>query len=77
MSAGDVLASRAEIKKRPDSQQGTSPAAKFELAQLNAWVRASCKQPLPTCGQVCGRTLDCGLHTCAERCHDSLCTLQQ
>ncbi|KAI0340472.1 hypothetical protein BDW22DRAFT_428704 [Trametopsis cervina] len=27
-----------------------------------------------TCGQVCGRSLDCGNHTCQLACHDGPCT---
>ena len=25
-----------------------------------------------TCGRVCGRELDCGLHSCEQRCHDGI-----
>ncbi|KAL3881056.1 hypothetical protein ACJMK2_033252 [Sinanodonta woodiana] len=32
-----------------------------------------CTEDIPTCGDTCGKLLDCGLHTCAQRCHTGLC----
>lgn len=40
-----------------------------ELAQ----PRDSCLDPLPTCGKVCDRVLNCGVHRCTQNCHDSPC----
>uniref|UniRef100_A0A1B6MK23 PHD-type domain-containing protein n=1 Tax=Graphocephala atropunctata TaxID=36148 RepID=A0A1B6MK23_9HEMI len=32
-----------------------------------------CTQDVPTCGDTCGRTLDCGIHQCSQRCHKDKC----
>ena len=36
-------------------------------------VRLPCTEATPTCGDTCGKTLGCGSHTCAERCHRGSC----
>ncbi|XP_075213397.1 nuclear transcription factor, X-box binding stc [Lycorma delicatula] len=40
-------------------------------------VRKSCLDPVPTCGEVCGKSLLCGRldspHTCKSSCHESAC----
>uniref|UniRef100_A0A1B6CP89 PHD-type domain-containing protein n=1 Tax=Clastoptera arizonana TaxID=38151 RepID=A0A1B6CP89_9HEMI len=33
----------------------------------------SCIEDVPTCKDTCGRTLDCGVHTCSQRCHKDKC----
>lgn len=38
---------------------------------LRAWLRTSCRDPLPTCGARCGRPLNCGFHNCTRTCHDA------
>jgi len=38
-----------------------------------SWNRDKCTDPLPSCGEVCGRLLSCGMHTCPKICHDSPC----
>ncbi|KAK9078775.1 hypothetical protein SSX86_002833 [Deinandra increscens subsp. villosa] len=35
--------------------------------------RISCMDPIPTCSQICERTLPCGLHGCKETCHPGPC----
>lgn len=35
--------------------------------------RKSCLDPIPTCSQVCGKRLPCGVHHCEERCHAGNC----
>jgi len=32
-----------------------------------------CTQDIPTCGDTCGKQLDCGIHTCTQRCHTGPC----
>ncbi|KAG1960505.1 NF-X1-type zinc finger protein NFXL1 [Pimephales promelas] len=32
-----------------------------------------CTVDVPTCGDTCGKKLDCGLHTCSMRCHRGAC----
>ncbi|XP_027340062.1 NF-X1-type zinc finger protein NFXL1-like [Abrus precatorius] len=36
--------------------------------------RQSCLDPIPTCSQVCGRSLPCGIHHCKEACHAGECS---
>ena len=39
----------------------------------NAKLRKSCSDPLPSCGQVCGKTISkCG-HECSRKCHTGSC----
>ena len=35
--------------------------------------RTTCMDPIPTCGNVCGKVLPCAKHTCPERCHAGPC----
>ncbi|XP_071691262.1 NF-X1-type zinc finger protein NFXL1 [Rutidosis leptorrhynchoides] len=35
--------------------------------------RHSCLDPIPTCSQICDKTLPCGLHRCKETCHPGSC----
>ncbi|PIA36907.1 hypothetical protein AQUCO_03200102v1 [Aquilegia coerulea] len=35
--------------------------------------RASCLDPIPTCPQICGKLLPCGIHHCNELCHAGDC----
>jgi hypothetical protein len=32
-----------------------------------------CTQETPTCGDTCGRTLECGAHVCSRSCHRDKC----
>ncbi|XP_073975324.1 NF-X1-type zinc finger protein NFXL1 [Rhodnius prolixus] len=32
-----------------------------------------CVEEAPTCGGTCGKVLDCGIHTCSQRCHRGPC----
>lgn len=32
-----------------------------------------CTEDVPTCGDTCGRVLDCGIHMCSQRCHKDKC----
>lgn len=32
-----------------------------------------CTEDVPTCGDTCGRVLDCGIHRCSQRCHKDKC----
>lgn len=36
-------------------------------------VRENCLDPIPTCTQVCGKVLRCGIHHCKEICHEGEC----
>ena len=36
-------------------------------------VQLPCTEATPTCGDTCGKTLGCGSHSCAERCHRGSC----
>uniref|UniRef100_A0A5B7BGS8 Putative NF-X1-type zinc finger protein NFXL1-like n=1 Tax=Davidia involucrata TaxID=16924 RepID=A0A5B7BGS8_DAVIN len=36
--------------------------------------RLSCLDPFPTCSQICGKNLPCGIHNCKEVCHAGECT---
>ncbi|OIV94172.1 hypothetical protein TanjilG_13789 [Lupinus angustifolius] len=36
--------------------------------------RQSCLDPIPTCSQVCGKSLPCGIHHCKEACHAGDCS---
>ena len=36
--------------------------------------RNSCLDPIPTCAQICGKSLPCGMHQCKEVCHSGDCT---
>ncbi|XP_011083338.1 NF-X1-type zinc finger protein NFXL1 [Sesamum indicum] len=35
--------------------------------------RRSCLDPIPTCSQICGKILPCGLHRCQDTCHSGVC----
>lgn len=49
------------------------PCGKKSLGQLGGGRRTECTDPVPTCGQVCGRPLRCG-HFCREKCHQGECS---
>ncbi|XP_058732390.1 NF-X1-type zinc finger protein NFXL1-like [Vicia villosa] len=36
--------------------------------------RQTCLDPIPTCSQLCGKSLACGMHRCNETCHDGDCS---
>lgn len=52
---------------------GKSPLANIEGAK----PRLSCSDPVPTCGETCGKLLQCGpkgnWHRCAAPCHEGVC----
>ncbi|CAI9113728.1 OLC1v1014386C1 [Oldenlandia corymbosa var. corymbosa] len=35
--------------------------------------RKSCLDPIPTCSQICGKSLPCRLHYCKDTCHAGVC----
>lgn len=35
--------------------------------------RTSCLDPIPTCSSLCEKALKCGVHFCAEKCHEGEC----
>ncbi|XP_043227759.1 protein shuttle craft-like [Amphibalanus amphitrite] len=53
------------------------PCGARPLSELPAPARASCADPVPTCGGTCGRRLACGRpgqrHTCRAACHAGDC----
>eukprot|EP00249_Psilotum_nudum_P022387 c28497_g1_i1 orf=434-4474(+) len=53
----------------------TCPCGKRMLHELleNGKGRKSCSDPVPVCGQVCGKLLPCGKHTCQSLCHSGSC----
>lgn len=48
------------------------PCGKIPLPLISSTFRTSCTDPIPTCPNVCGKTLDCG-HTCPDTCHNGAC----
>ncbi|GAU12784.1 hypothetical protein TSUD_72700 [Trifolium subterraneum] len=36
--------------------------------------RKSCLDPIPTCSQICGKSLPCGIHHCKQKCHVGDCS---
>ena len=42
--------------------------------RLEEEERQSCLDPIPTCSQVCGKPLPCGMHHCKEPCHAGDCS---
>lgn len=42
-------------------------------SSLQVDERKSCLDPIPTCSQICEKTLPCGLHRCKEMCHPGSC----
>lgn len=56
-----------DCSKCPLEQNRTCPCKKKKYA-------LSCKeQQVPTCGDTCGKLLDCGAHYCNMRCHTEQC----
>nr|XP_037291672.1 LOW QUALITY PROTEIN: transcriptional repressor NF-X1-like [Rhipicephalus microplus] len=54
------------------------PCGKSRLASIEgAKPRLSCSDPVPTCGNTCGKLLQCGpkgnWHRCAAQCHEGAC----
>eukprot|EP01135_Chromosphaera_perkinsii_P003478 Nk52_evm4s245 gene=Nk52_evmTU4s245 len=55
---------------------GACPKARFQFCpcgKLRQQVE-SCLDVVPCCGDTCGKTLPCGIHTCVERCHTGTCS---
>ena len=48
------------------------PCGKTQLADILNRPRQNCKDPVPTCEEVCDKPLECG-HKCLSGCHDSSC----
>jgi NF-X1-type zinc finger protein NFXL1 len=56
-----------DCNKCPLESNRTCPCGKMKYA-------ISCKQQqVPTCGDTCGKLLDCGAHYCNMRCHTERC----
>ncbi len=55
----------------PDSLKAC-PCDKTLLRNLISLPRKSCQDPVPTCGETCGKLLPCG-HSCPEKCHHGVC----
>ncbi|XP_060086083.1 transcriptional repressor NF-X1-like [Ylistrum balloti] len=55
----------------------TCPCGSSLLADLNSTPRTSCLDPIPTCGAICNKTLNCGPsddpHICKLLCHEGVC----
>lgn len=53
------------------------PCGRTDLKDLVDESRNSCTDPVPVCGNACGKELGCGpegrRHTCARSCHDGDC----
>ena len=41
-----------------------------------ARLHTGCTDKVPSCGATCGKLLPCGVHTCADRCHQGECSAQ-
>lgn len=50
----------------PRSGTRTCPCGKTEF-------NLPCTEDIPTCGDTCGKMLDCGKHACLQRCHTGPC----
>ena len=48
------------------------PCGETSLDELNMSKRTSCTDPIPSCKNVCGKTLACG-HACKQVCHTGEC----
>lgn len=40
---------------------------------LTADYNLPCTEDIPTCGDTCGKLLDCEIHACSQRCHTGNC----
>lgn len=58
--------------QRLPSRASTCACGKTPLRFLGAAPRVTCLDPLPTCGQPCGKPFPCG-HSCEAPCHDGPC----
>ncbi|VEU23763.1 DEKNAAC105033 [Brettanomyces naardenensis] len=57
---------------RSPSALAYCPCGKSKILDLQSEPRTSCLDPVPTCGQVCGKRLPCG-HKCYWQCHEGPC----
>lgn len=48
------------------------PCGKTPILDITS-PRQSCQDPIPNCGKVCGKRLDCG-HLCQDSCHNGACS---
>ncbi|XP_047100902.1 protein shuttle craft [Schistocerca piceifrons] len=80
--ASDATESSPEETGRPAPDTGATGVSQEEDCEEKAsgevgYVRTSCLDPVPTCGQVCGKLLPCGQpsqpHECAAPCHTGPC----
>jgi transcriptional repressor NF-X1 len=51
----------------------TCPCGGVGLNDLIPIPRKSCLDPIPTCGNVCKKFLNCGRHSCTLLCHEGPC----
>ncbi|XP_033761970.1 transcriptional repressor NF-X1-like [Pecten maximus] len=55
----------------------TCPCGATPLTDLSSTPRISCLDPIPTCGAICNKTLNCGPpdnhHICKLPCHEGAC----
>ncbi|KAG0321344.1 FKBP12-associated protein, partial [Podila horticola] len=49
--------------------------AKQCMCRKSKMPNVPCYQSNPSCGKVCSKKLDCGLHTCIKSCHAGECSL--
>lgn len=53
------------------------PCGDTPLSDLSPEPRSQCTEPVPTCQNICGKTLPCGPtdnhHTCQQLCHEGPC----
>eukprot|EP00756_Hemistasia_phaeocysticola_P034292 Hpha_TRINITY_DN16514_c1_g3::TRINITY_DN16514_c1_g3_i1::g.133992::m.133992/K12236/NFX1; transcriptional repressor NF-X1 len=54
---------------------GKMPLWKLHLENTDLKPRSDCTDPIPDCGQLCGRPLACGVpsHRCERKCHTGPC----
>jgi len=62
----EVICCKGPCPPCPLSQERRCPCGKTTHS-------LPCTVATPTCGDTCGKLLDCGLHTCQSRCHRGKC----
>ncbi|KAL0280164.1 UNVERIFIED_CONTAM: hypothetical protein PYX00_001538 [Menopon gallinae] len=50
----------------PRSQKRACPCGKSEF-------QLPCTEDVPTCNETCGKSLECGVHFCSQKCHKGSC----
>ncbi|KAF9304096.1 FKBP12-associated protein [Mortierella antarctica] len=56
----------------PENVKTCPCGSKTVDALLDGKVRTSCLDPIPVCGNICQKVLDCG-HSCTKKCHRGKC----